>query len=59
MVTNLAIITGFVFILSLTFVCLSSLICAGIEGAAANAQVKQLEQQNSRLKEAIMRLEIC
>ncbi|KAL9983797.1 hypothetical protein ACROYT_G006027 [Oculina patagonica] len=28
----------------------------GIEGAAANAQVKQLEQQNSRLKEAIMRL---
>lgn len=27
----------------------------GIEGAAANAQVKQLEQQNSRLKEAIMR----
>lgn len=28
----------------------------GIEGAAANAQVKQLEQQNSRLKEAILRL---
>lgn len=28
----------------------------GIEGAAASAQVKQLEQQNSRLKEAIMRL---
>ncbi|KAJ7336604.1 Dynactin subunit 1 [Desmophyllum pertusum] len=28
----------------------------GIEGASANAQVKQLEQQNSRLKEAIMRL---
>jgi len=27
----------------------------GIDGAAANAQVKQLEQQNSRLKEAIMR----
>lgn len=30
----------------------------GIEGAAANAQVKQLEQQNSRLKEAIMRWEM-
>lgn len=28
----------------------------GIEGAAANAQVKQLEQQNGRLKEAILRL---
>lgn len=30
-------------------------IVTGIEGAAANAQVKQLEQQNSRLKEAILR----
>ncbi|XP_068742547.1 dynactin subunit 1-like [Montipora capricornis] len=28
----------------------------GIEGAATNAQVKQLEQHNSRLKEAILRL---
>lgn len=28
----------------------------GIEGAATNAQVKQLEQQNGRLKEAILRL---
>ncbi|KAK3739845.1 hypothetical protein QZH41_009088 [Actinostola sp. cb2023] len=28
----------------------------GMEGAAANAQVKQLEQQNSRLKEAIVRM---
>ncbi|XP_032222548.2 dynactin subunit 1 isoform X2 [Nematostella vectensis] len=27
----------------------------GVEGAAANAQVKQLEQQNTRLKEAIVR----
>jgi dynactin 1 len=27
----------------------------GVEGAAANAQVKQLEQQNSRLKEALLR----
>ena len=27
----------------------------GIEGAATNAQVKQLEQQNGRLKEAILR----
>lgn len=27
----------------------------GVEGAATNAQVKQLEQQNSRLKEALLR----
>ncbi len=27
----------------------------GVEGAAANAQFKQLEQQNSRLKEALLR----
>ena len=27
----------------------------GVEGAAANAQLKQLEQQNSRLKEALLR----
>lgn len=27
----------------------------GVEGAAANAQCKQLEQQNSRLKEALLR----
>ena len=34
---------------------LNIILLKGIEGAAANAQVKQLEQQNSRLKEAIMR----
>ena len=27
----------------------------GVEGAAANAQYKQLEQQNNRLKEALVR----
>lgn len=27
----------------------------GVEGAAANAQYKQLEQQNSRLKDALVR----
>ena len=27
----------------------------GMEGAAANAQIKQLEHQNGRLKEAIVR----
>lgn len=27
----------------------------GVEGAAANAQYKQIEQQNSRLKEALVR----
>ena len=28
----------------------------GVEGAAASAQFKQLEQQNNRLKEALVRL---
>ena len=28
---------------------------SGLEGVASNAEVKQLEQQNSRLKEALMR----
>lgn len=27
----------------------------GVEGAAANAQFKQMEQQNNRLKEALLR----
>ena len=35
------------------------LTCTGMEGAAANAQIKQMEQQNSRLKEAIMRYDFC
>ena len=28
---------------------------SGLEGVASSAEVKQLEQQNSRLKEALMR----
>ena len=28
---------------------------SGVEGAAANAQLKQLEQQNNRLKDALVR----